>query len=66
MLEKSFDKKTGGKVNYRTKIFITKIYSNIDKGHIILALLASFDKNRAKDRKVIKPSAAYALDIDSK
>ena len=50
MLEKSFDKKNVGKINHRTKIFITKIYSNIDKCHIIFALLASFYKNRAKDR----------------
>ena len=51
ILEKSFDKKNVGKINYRTKIFITKIYSNIVKCHIILALLAFFDKNRAKDRE---------------
>ena len=31
-------------------MFITKINSNIDKCHIIFALLASFDKNMAKDR----------------
>ena len=49
--EKSFDKKNVGKINYRTKLFITKIYSNIDKCHIMFALLASFDKNRAKDRE---------------
>ena len=50
MLEKSFDKKNVGKINHTAKIFITKIYSNIDKCHIIFALLASFYKNRAKDR----------------
>ena len=31
-------------------IFITKIYSNIDMCYIIFTLLASFDKNKAKDR----------------
>ena len=42
-------------MNYKTKIFITKIYSNIDKCHIIFALLyialIYFDKNRAKDKE---------------
>ena len=46
-----FDKNNVGKINYRTKIFITKIYSNIHKCYIIFALLASFDKNMAKDRE---------------
>ena len=41
ILEKSFDKKN----------FDQKIYSNIDKYDIIFALLASFDKNKAKDRE---------------
>ena len=49
VLEKSFDEKIVGKINYRTKIFITKIYSNIDEYHIFFASLASFDKNGAKD-----------------
>ena len=31
MLEKSFDKKNFEKINYKRKIFINKIYSNIDK-----------------------------------
>ena len=44
MMEKIFDKKKFGKINYKTKIFITKIYSNIDKCHTIFALLAPFDK----------------------
>ena len=48
---KKFWQKNVGKINNRTKIFITKIYSKIDKCHIIFALLASFDKNRAKDRE---------------
>ena len=57
MLEKSFDKKNFAKkfcqkkfwkINYKTKIFITKIYSNIDKWHTILALLAPFDKTGRK------------------
>ena len=51
ILEKISDKKNVRKINYRTEIFITKIYSNIDKCHIIFALLASFDKNRARDRE---------------
>ena len=42
--EKSYDKKNVGKLNSKTKIFITKLYSNIDKCHTILALLAPFDK----------------------
>ena len=43
-MEKSFDKKNYGKINYKRKIFITKIYSNIDKCHTIFALLAPFDR----------------------
>ena len=50
MLKKSFDKKNVGKINYKTKLFITKIYSNIDTCHTIFALLAPFDKT-AKDRE---------------
>ena len=50
MLEKSFNKKNIGKINYKTKIFITEIYSNIDKCNTIFALLAPFDKT-AKDRE---------------
>ena len=42
-LEKNF-----GTINYKTKIFITKIYSNIDKGHTFFALLAPFDKTGQK------------------
>ena len=44
MLEKKFWKKNFGKINSKTKIFITKLYSNIDKCYIIFALLAPFDK----------------------
>ena len=51
LLESSFDKRHVGKISYKTKIFITKIYSNIDKFRIIFALLASFDTNRAKARE---------------
>ena len=51
MLQKSFDKKNVVKINYKTKIFITKINSNIDKCHTIFALLAPCDKNRVKDRE---------------
>ena len=45
---KSFDKKNVGKINYKRKIFITKIYSNIDKCHIIFVLLAPFDRTGRK------------------
>ena len=31
MLEKTFDKKNVRKINYTTKIFMTKVYSNLDK-----------------------------------
>ena len=48
MLEKSFDKKNFEKINYKRKIFITEIYSNIDKCHTIFAMLR---QNRAKDRE---------------
>ena len=48
MLEKSFDKKNFGKIKYKTKIFIAKMYSNIDKCHAIFALLAPFDKTGRK------------------
>ena len=48
MLEKSFDKKNVGKIFYKRKIFITKIYSNIDKCHIIFALLTPFDRTGRK------------------
>ena len=42
-------KKNVGKIDYKTKIFITKTYSNIDRCYTIFALLAPFDKT-AKDR----------------
>ena len=48
MLENSFDKKNFGKINYKRKIFINKIYSNIDKCHTIFALPASFDRKGRK------------------
>ena len=46
--ENSFDKKNFGKINSKTKIFITKLYSNIDKCHTVLPLLAPFDKTARK------------------
>ena len=49
-LEKRFDKKKFGKINSKTKIFITKLYSNIDKCHNIFALLAPFDETGRKTR----------------
>ena len=48
ILEKSFDKNNVGKINDKTKIFITKIYSNFDKCHTIFALQAPFDKTGRK------------------
>ena len=50
ILEKSFVKKNVGKINYKTKILITKIYCNIDKCQTIFALLAPFDKTGRKTR----------------
>ena len=47
-MEKSFDKKKFGKINYKRKIFINKIYSNIDKCHTIFALLSPFDRTGRK------------------
>ena len=44
IFEKSFDKTNFEKINSKTKIFITRVYSNIDKCHTIFALLAPFDK----------------------
>ena len=48
MLEKNFEKKMLEKSFDKTKIFITKIYINIDKYHTIFALLAPFDKTGRK------------------
>ena len=39
------------KKNFKTEIFITKIYNNINKCDTIFALLAPFHKNREKDRE---------------
>ena len=47
-LEKKFGEKNVGKIYYKRKIFITKIYSNIDKCHTIFALLAPFDRTGRK------------------
>ena len=58
MLENSFDKKKFGKINYKKKIFITKIYSNIDKCHTIFALLAPFDRT-GRRQGVMKTFVAY-------
>ena len=71
IVEKSFDKKNIGKINYKTKIFITKIYSNIDKWHTIFALPAPFDKKQGERRVVMKTSVAYdsncrALALDAR
>ena len=52
ILKKHFEKKmlenNFGKINSKTKRFITKLYSNIDKCHTIFALLAPFDKTGRK------------------
>ena len=57
MFEKSFDKKNVGKINSKIKMFITKLYSNIDKCYSIFALLAPFDNTGRKTG-----SRALALD----
>ena len=46
--KKEFWEKNVGKINYKRNIFITKIYSNIDKCHTIFALLAPFDRTGRK------------------
>ena len=48
MLKKKFWEKNFGKINSKRKIFINKIYSNIDKCHAIFALLAPFDRTGRK------------------
>ena len=48
ILKKCFDEKNVGKINYKRKIFIIKIYSSIDKCHTIFALLAPFDRTGRK------------------
>ena len=58
MFEKSFDKKNLGKINSKTKIFITKLYSNIDKRHTIFALLDPSTKQGGR-QGVMKTSVAY-------
>ena len=59
-LKKNFETKILGtnfeKINYTTKIFITKIYSNIDKCHTIFSLLARCDKT---GRQTGKTSVVY-------
>ena len=47
-MKKKIWKKNFGKLNYKRKIFITKIYSNIDKCHTIFVLLAPFDRTGRK------------------
>ena len=47
MLKKIVGKKFG-KINYKRKIFMNKIYNNIDKCHTIFALLAPFDRTGRK------------------
>ena len=53
---KKFGQKNFGKINYKTKIFITKIYSNINKCHTFFSLLTPFDKT---GRKAGKTSVIY-------
>ena len=55
-LKKKFWQQNFGKITYKTKIFITKIYSNVDKCHNIFSLLAPFDKT---GRKTLKTSVAH-------
>ena len=47
---KKFWQKDFGKINYKAKIFITEIYSNIDKCHTFF-LVSTLRQNSAKDRK---------------
>ena len=47
-VEKKFWEKNFGKINYKRKIFINKIYSNIDECHAIFALLGPFDRTGRK------------------
>ena len=49
MFKKNFDKTNFGKINSKTKIFIIKLCSNIDKCHTIFALLATFDKTGSNE-----------------
>ena len=49
--------KSFGKINYKRKIFINKIYSNIDKCHTVSALLASIEQGERQG--VMKTSVAY-------
>ena len=44
ILKKKFWNKNFGKINYKTKIFMAKIYSKIDKCHTFFALLEPLDK----------------------
>ena len=57
-------------MNYKTKIFITQIYSNIDKCHTIFSLLAPFDKTGRKtgETSVVYDSkqACRALSLDAR
>ena len=50
-------KKNFGKINYKTKIFISKIYSNIEKCHTIFSSVAPFDKTgrfeRSREKRYI-------------
>ena len=54
-----FDKKNFGKMNYKRKIFITKIYSNIDKRHTIFALRQHPSTEQGERQRVMKTSVAY-------
>ena len=52
--KKKFGKKIWKQIlekHFKTKIFITKIYDNIDKCYTIFASLTPFDENRGKDRE---------------
>ena len=45
-------------MSFKTKIFITKLYSNIYKCYTIFDLLAPFDKQGGRQR-VMNTSVAY-------
>ena len=67
---KKFWQKNVGKINYKTKIFITKIYSNIDKCHTIFSLLAPSTKQGERQGTrlwyMIQNRQCRALSLDAR
>ena len=62
--EKFFSKQIFKK-NFKTKIFITKIYNNIIKCDIIFTLLAPFDETGRKNEKVFDIRTRHSFKIGS-